>query len=65
SGFSFGTGSSSTPSVGLNFGTLRSTATPASTSASAGCHGAHSRRNKFRDTSYDICIYNRLQFRIQ
>uniref|UniRef100_A0A452R794 Nucleoporin 58 n=1 Tax=Ursus americanus TaxID=9643 RepID=A0A452R794_URSAM len=32
-GFSFGTGASSNPSVGLNFGTLGSTATPATTSA--------------------------------
>uniref|UniRef100_H0WNJ2 Nucleoporin 58 n=1 Tax=Otolemur garnettii TaxID=30611 RepID=H0WNJ2_OTOGA len=37
-GFSFGTGASRTsnPSVGLNFGTLGSTATPATTSASGG-----------------------------
>ncbi|XP_053419474.1 nucleoporin p58/p45 isoform X4 [Nycticebus coucang] len=35
-GFSFGTGASSNPSVGLNFGTLGSTATPATTSASGG-----------------------------
>ncbi|XP_055282338.1 nucleoporin p58/p45 isoform X3 [Moschus berezovskii] len=35
-GFSFGTGTSSNPTVGLNFGTLGSTATPATTSASGG-----------------------------
>ncbi|XP_020146058.2 nucleoporin p58/p45 isoform X2 [Microcebus murinus] len=35
-GFNFGTGASSNPSVGLNFGTLGSTATPATTSASGG-----------------------------
>ncbi|KAF4025697.1 hypothetical protein G4228_017638 [Cervus hanglu yarkandensis] len=35
-GFSFGTGTSSNPSVGLNFGTLGSTSTPATTSASGG-----------------------------
>ncbi|GAB5566231.1 nucleoporin p58/p45 isoform X1 [Prionailurus iriomotensis] len=38
-GFSFGTGASSNPSVGLNFGTLGSTATPATTSASSGGFG--------------------------
>ncbi|XP_040835806.1 nucleoporin p58/p45 isoform X3 [Ochotona curzoniae] len=35
-GFTFGTGASSNPSVGLNFGTLGSTATPATTSAASG-----------------------------
>ncbi|XP_021091998.1 nucleoporin p58/p45 isoform X5 [Heterocephalus glaber] len=35
-GFSFGTGASSTPSLGLNFGTLGSTTTPATTSAPSG-----------------------------
>ncbi|XP_069458380.1 nucleoporin p58/p45 isoform X2 [Ovis canadensis] len=35
-GFSFGTGTSSNPTVGLNFGTLGSTTTPATTSASGG-----------------------------
>ncbi|XP_010622099.1 nucleoporin p58/p45 isoform X2 [Fukomys damarensis] len=35
-GFSFGTGASSTPSLGLNFGTLGSTMTPATTSAPSG-----------------------------
>ncbi|XP_055988905.1 nucleoporin p58/p45 [Sorex fumeus] len=35
-GFSFGTGASSTPSVGLNFGNLGSSATPATTSATSG-----------------------------
>ncbi|XP_040596492.1 nucleoporin p58/p45 isoform X3 [Mesocricetus auratus] len=39
-GFSFGTGASSTPSVGLSFGTLGSSATPASTSASASGFGS-------------------------
>ncbi|XP_037679803.1 nucleoporin p58/p45-like [Choloepus didactylus] len=38
-GFSFGTGASSNPSVGLNFGTLGSTATPATTSAASGGFG--------------------------
>ncbi|XP_058133031.1 nucleoporin p58/p45 isoform X2 [Dasypus novemcinctus] len=38
-GFSFGTGASSNPSVGLNFGTFGSTATPATTSASSGGFG--------------------------
>ncbi|XP_025730959.1 nucleoporin p58/p45 isoform X2 [Callorhinus ursinus] len=38
-GFSFGTGASSNPSVGLNFGTLGSTATPATTSAPSGGFG--------------------------
>ncbi|XP_032171169.1 nucleoporin p58/p45 isoform X6 [Mustela erminea] len=38
-GFSFGTGTSSNPSVGLNFGTLGSTATPATTSAPSGGFG--------------------------
>ncbi|KAG3292776.1 nucleoporin 58, transcript variant X4 [Ictidomys tridecemlineatus] len=38
-GFSFGTGASSNPSVGLNFGTLGSTATPATTSTSSGGFG--------------------------
>ncbi|XP_025852461.2 nucleoporin p58/p45 isoform X4 [Vulpes vulpes] len=38
-GFSFGTGASSNTSVGLNFGTLGSTATPATTSAPSGGFG--------------------------
>nr|XP_019592004.1 PREDICTED: nucleoporin p58/p45 isoform X1 [Rhinolophus sinicus] len=38
-GFSFGTGASSTPSVGLSFGTLGSTTTPVTTSASSGGFG--------------------------
>ncbi|XP_044925604.1 nucleoporin p58/p45 isoform X4 [Mustela putorius furo] len=38
-GFSFGSGTSSNPSVGLNFGTLGSTATPATTSAPSGGFG--------------------------
>ncbi|XP_044936579.1 nucleoporin p58/p45-like isoform X5 [Mustela putorius furo] len=38
-GFSFRTGASSNPSVGLNFGTLGSTATPATTSAPSGGFG--------------------------
>ncbi|XP_021504721.1 nucleoporin p58/p45 isoform X3 [Meriones unguiculatus] len=39
SGFSFGAGASSTPSVGLNFGTLGSSSTPASTCASTSGFG--------------------------
>ncbi|XP_006159593.1 nucleoporin p58/p45 isoform X2 [Tupaia chinensis] len=38
-GFSFGTGASSNPSVGLNFGTLGSTTTSATTTASSGGFG--------------------------
>ncbi|XP_045444407.1 nucleoporin p58/p45 isoform X4 [Pipistrellus kuhlii] len=38
-GFSFGTGASSNPSGGLNFGTLGSTSTPATTSAPSGGFG--------------------------